>query len=78
MKNKEKQLLKEFNKKWSDDRKIIEKELAYEISKCKALTKSMDEIVDMLKDKESIIAAKELEVCLCILLYYIFFIMVFD
>lgn len=78
MKNKEKQLLKEFNKKWSDDRKIIEKELAHEISKCKALTKSMDEIVDMLKDKESIIAAKELEVCLCISFYYVFFIMVFD
>lgn len=60
MKKKEQELLKEFNKKWSEERKIIENELTYEISRCKAVTDSMNKIVDELNLQKSM--SKE-EVC---------------
>jgi len=62
MKIKEEQLLKEFNNKWLDDRKRIEEELIHEMSKCKVLSENMDKMADMLKAKEAIVTAKELEV----------------
>jgi len=63
MKKKEEDMLKEFNKKWSDDRKCIEQELTHEMSKCKALAENMDQMADMLKEREAIVTARELEVC---------------
>lgn len=62
MKIKEEQLLKEFNDKWSNDRKHIEEELTYAMSKCKALAKELDEMSDKLKERDAIVTAKELEV----------------
>ncbi|VVC34125.1 Hypothetical protein CINCED_3A005839 [Cinara cedri] len=61
IKIKEEQLLKEFNKKWLDDRKRIEEDLTNEISKCKALAENVDKMADMLKERETIVTAKELE-----------------
>ncbi|CAI6353326.1 unnamed protein product [Macrosiphum euphorbiae] len=61
MKTKEEQLLKEFNNKWSNDRKRIEEELAYAMSKCKALAKDLDKMSDKLKERDAIVTAKELE-----------------
>lgn len=62
MKIKEEQLLKEFNKKWLNDRKRIEEELTHEMSKCKEIAENMDRMADMLKEREAIVTAKELEV----------------
>lgn len=62
MKTKEDNLLKEFNKKWFEDRKRIEDELRHNISKCKTFADNMDEMADRLKERETIITAKELEV----------------
>jgi len=62
MKTKEEQLLKEFNNKWSNDRKRIEDELTYAMSKCKALAKDLDIMSDTLKERDAIVTAKELEV----------------
>jgi len=62
MKTKEKQLLKEFNNKWSNDRKRIEDELTYAMSKCKALAEDLDKMSDTLKERDAIVTAKELEV----------------
>lgn len=53
MKKKEQELLKEFNKKWSDERKIIEDELVHEIARCKAMTESMLTTVDELNVRKS-------------------------
>ncbi|XP_026818802.1 RING finger protein PFF0165c-like isoform X1 [Rhopalosiphum maidis] len=61
MKIKEEQLLKEFNNKWSNDRKRIEDELTYAMSKCKALANDLDKMSDMLKERDAIVTAKELE-----------------
>lgn len=61
MKTKEEQLLKEFNNKWSNDRKRIEDELTYAMSKCKALAKDLDIMSDTLKERDAIVTAKELE-----------------
>ncbi|XP_022177803.1 putative leucine-rich repeat-containing protein DDB_G0290503 isoform X2 [Myzus persicae] len=61
MKTKEQQLLKEFNEKWLNDRKHIEDELTYAMSKCKALAKDLDEMSDKLKERDAIVTAKELE-----------------
>lgn len=69
MKIKEEQLLKEFNIKWSNDRKRTEEELTHAMSKCKALVENMDEMADMLKEKEATLTAKELEVCYSVLYY---------
>lgn len=62
MKTKEEQLLKEFKNKWSNDRKRIEEELAYAMSKCKTLAKDLDKMSDKLKERDAIVTAKELEV----------------
>jgi len=62
MKTKEEQLLKEFNNKWSNDRKRIEDELTYAMSKCKALAEDLDKMSDTLKERDAIVTAKELEV----------------
>ncbi|KAE9523683.1 hypothetical protein AGLY_015901 [Aphis glycines] len=62
MKTKEEQLLKEFNNKWSIDRKRIEDELTYAMSKCKALAEDLDKMSDTLKERDAIVTAKELEV----------------
>lgn len=61
MKMKEEQLLKEFNNKWSNDRKHIEEELTYAMSKCKTLAKDLDKMSDMLKERDAIVTTKELE-----------------
>ncbi|XP_015379772.1 PREDICTED: putative leucine-rich repeat-containing protein DDB_G0290503 isoform X2 [Diuraphis noxia] len=61
MKLKEEQLLKEFNNKWLNDRKLIEEELTFAMSKCKALAKELDEMSDKLKERDAIVTAKELE-----------------
>lgn len=63
MKMREDKLLQEFNIKWSNDRKCLEEELIHKMSKCKALAENVDEMADMLKEKEAIVTAKELEVC---------------
>jgi len=68
MRKKEEQLLKEFDKTWSVDRKRMEKELAQEISKCKAIIENMDKINNELKERELLIKARELEVCLRMIL----------
>lgn len=62
MKKKEDNLLKEFNKKWFEDRTRIEEELKHNISKCKTLADNMDKMADNLKERETVITAKELEV----------------
>lgn len=62
MKIKEEQLLKKFNEKWLQDRKHIEEDLTHEISKCKALAENVEEMADILKEREAIVAVKELEV----------------
>lgn len=69
MKIKEEKLLKEFNFKWSNDRKLIEEELIHKMSKCKALAENVDEMADMLKEKEAIVTAKELEVWYSVLYF---------
>jgi len=61
MKIKEEELLKEFKKKWTDERKCIEEELIHEMSKCKVLAENMDKMADMLKEREAIVTARELE-----------------
>uniref|UniRef100_A0A2S2NP52 Centrosomal protein n=1 Tax=Schizaphis graminum TaxID=13262 RepID=A0A2S2NP52_SCHGA len=61
MKIKEEQLLKEFNNKWSNDRKRIEDELTYAMSKCKALATDLDKMSDKLKERDAIVTAKELK-----------------
>lgn len=63
MKIKEEELFKEFNNKWSEDRKRIEEELTCTVSKCKALTENVDKMADMVVEKDAIVTAKELEVC---------------
>lgn len=63
MKVKEEQSLKEFNNKLLDDRKCIEVELTNEMLKCKGIAENMDRMADMLKEREAIVIAKELEVC---------------
>lgn len=62
MKIKEEQMLKELNEKWLDDRIRLEEDLSYEISKCKALSDNLDKMADMVKEKESLVIAKEKEV----------------
>jgi len=62
MKTKEEQLLKDFNDKWSDDRKHTEEKLTHAMSKCKELAKDLDKKSDMLKERDAIVTAKELEV----------------
>jgi len=62
MKTKEEQLLKEFNDKWLDDRKLTEEELTHAMSKCKDLAKDLNKMSDMLKERDAIVTAKELEV----------------
>lgn len=62
MKTKEETLLKEFNNKWSNDRKHIEEELTYAMSKCKTLAKDLDKMSDMLQERDAIVTAKELQV----------------
>lgn len=69
MKIKEETLLKEFNIKWSDDRKRIEEELIHKMSKCKVLAENVDKMADMLKEKEAVVTAKELEVCYLVLYF---------
>lgn len=56
-------MLKEFNNRWMDSRKRIEEQLTHEMLKCKAIAENMDRMADMLKKREVIITAKELEVC---------------
>lgn len=62
MKMKEEQLLKDFNSKWSDDRKHNEEQLTCSMSKCKELAKDLDNMSDKLKERDAIVTAKELEV----------------
>lgn len=62
MKIKEEELLKEFKNKWANERKCIEEELIHEMTKCKVLAENMDKMADMLKEREAIITARELEV----------------
>jgi len=62
MKTKEEQLLKDLNDKWSDDRKHTEEKLTCTMSKCKELAKDLDKMSDMLKERDAIVTAKELEV----------------
>ncbi|KAL5237486.1 hypothetical protein ACI65C_004896 [Semiaphis heraclei] len=61
MKTKEEQLLKDFNDKWSDNRKQSEEELTNAMSKCKELAKDLEKKSDILKEKDAIFTAKELE-----------------
>lgn len=61
MDNKE-ELLKEFNERLLEKKTLLEGELVYEISKCKKLTENLDQMVNMLKEREAKVAAKELEV----------------
>ncbi|XP_060848425.1 uncharacterized protein LOC132927855 [Rhopalosiphum padi] len=61
MKTKEEQLLKDLNDKWSDDRKHTEEKLTCTMSKCKELAKDLDKMSDMLKERDAIVTAKELE-----------------
>ncbi|KAF0764562.1 putative leucine-rich repeat-containing protein [Aphis craccivora] len=61
MKMKEEQLLKDFNNKWSDDRKHNEEKLTCSMSKCKELAKDLDNMSDKLKERDAIVTAKELE-----------------
>ncbi|KAL4104173.1 hypothetical protein QTP88_019484 [Uroleucon formosanum] len=61
MKTKEEQLLKDFNNKWSNDRKHTEEKLTHAMSKCKELAEDLDKRSDMLKERDAIITAKELE-----------------
>lgn len=63
MKSKEKQILKELNTKWINRKNQIDEELTHEIMKCKNLSKHLDNIADMLKEKQTIVTVKELEVC---------------
>jgi len=62
MKTKEEQLLKDFNNKLSDDRKHSEEKLTDAMSKCKELAKNLEKKSDMLKERDAIVTAKELEV----------------
>lgn len=62
MKIKEENLLKEFDNKCLNDRKHIEEELTYAMSKCTKLAKDLDKMSDMLKERDAIVTAKELEV----------------
>ncbi|CAI6360696.1 unnamed protein product [Macrosiphum euphorbiae] len=61
MKTKEEQLLKDFNEKWSDDRKHTEEKRTHAISKCKELARDLEKRSDTLKEKDAIVTAKELE-----------------
>ncbi|XP_060860293.1 uncharacterized protein LOC132937486 [Metopolophium dirhodum] len=61
MKTKEEQLLKDFNDKWSDDRKRIEEKLIHAMSKCKESAEDLEKRSDMLKERDAIVTAKELE-----------------
>ncbi|XP_003247754.1 uncharacterized protein LOC100571528 isoform X1 [Acyrthosiphon pisum] len=61
MKTKEEQLLKDFNDKWSDTRKHTEEKLTHAMSKCKELAEDLEKRSDMLKEKDAIVTAKELE-----------------
>ena len=63
MKTKKEQLTKDFNDKWSDDRKHTEEKLTHAISKCKELARDLEKRSDTLKEKDAIVTAKELEVC---------------
>jgi len=62
MKTKEEQLLKDFNDKWSDDRKHTEEKLTHAMSKCKELAEDLEKRSETLKEKNAIVTAKELEV----------------
>lgn len=62
MKIKKEKMFEEFNNKWLADRKRIEEDLSYEVSRCKLMTERVDKFADMLKEREAIIMAKELEV----------------
>ncbi|XP_015375394.1 PREDICTED: putative leucine-rich repeat-containing protein DDB_G0290503 [Diuraphis noxia] len=61
MKTKEEQLLKDFNDKWSDNRKQSEEKLTNAMLKCKELAKDLEKKSDMLKERDTIVTAKELE-----------------
>jgi len=62
MKTKEELLLKDLNNKWSDDRKRTEEKLTHAMSKCKELANDLNKKSDMLKERDAIVASKELEV----------------
>jgi len=62
MKTKEEQLLKDLNDKLSDDRKHTNQKLTHDMSKCKELAEDLEKRSDMLKERDAIVTAKELEV----------------
>eukprot|EP00102_Acyrthosiphon_pisum_P008449 XP_003245099.1 PREDICTED: probable E3 ubiquitin-protein ligase bre1 [Acyrthosiphon pisum] len=61
MKTKEEQLLKDFNDKWSDDKKHTEEKLTHDMSKCKESAEDLEKRSDILKERDAIVTAKELE-----------------
>ncbi|XP_050428042.1 uncharacterized protein LOC126838013 [Adelges cooleyi] len=61
MKIKEEQLLQEIKNKWLTDKKSIEDELTFQVTKCKEYAENMDKLADMLKEREANITSKELE-----------------
>ncbi|XP_022181318.1 uncharacterized protein PFB0765w-like isoform X3 [Myzus persicae] len=62
IKTKEELLLRDLKNKWSDDRKHTEEKLTHAMSKCKELAKDLDKKSNLLKERDSIVTAKELEV----------------
>ncbi|CAI6353611.1 unnamed protein product [Macrosiphum euphorbiae] len=61
MKAKKEQLTKDFNDKWSDDRKHTEEKITHDMSKCKELAEDLEKRSDMLKERDAIVTAKEQE-----------------
>jgi len=59
---KEEDLLKYKNKKWLDDQKHIYEKLTRKMLECKTLADQMNEMTDMLKDKEAHVTINLLEV----------------